>query len=148
MFFFRENCPLFQGASGESASKVRPLFEGAMHLKSFLGQAHFNDKEPLRGTALKQGAPQQEAKQAAHMVVHLKALGIDLNRWETLTSECSAWRQAVHHGLSQFEETLVQQAEAKRQSQKQQNQGAGKGTDCMSSVWKGLSLSNRPSQPH
>ena len=61
----------------------------------------------------------------------LKALGMDLNRWETLTSERSAWRQAVHHGLSQFEETLVQQAEAKRQSQKQQNQGAGQRTDCV-----------------
>ena len=41
--------------------------------------------------------------------------GMDLNRWETLTSERSAWRQAVQHGLSQFEEKLVQQAEAKRQ---------------------------------
>ena len=28
----------------------------------------------------------------------LQALGMDLNRWETLTSEHSAWRQAVHHG--------------------------------------------------
>ena len=37
----------------------------------------------------------------------------------------------MHHGLSQFEETLVQQAEAKRQSRKQQNQGAGQGTDCI-----------------
>ena len=45
-----------------------------------------------------------------------KVLGIDLNRWETLTSEHSAWRHALHHGLSQFEETLAQQAEAKRQS--------------------------------
>ena len=36
----------------------------------------------------------------------------------------------VQHGLSQFEETLVQQAEAKRLSPKQQNQGAGQGTDC------------------
>ena len=60
----------------------------------------------------------------------LKALGMDLNRWETLTSERSAWRQALHHGLSQFEETLVQQAEAKRQSWNQQNQRAGQGTDC------------------
>ena len=42
---------------------------------------------------------------------------MDLNRWETLTSERSAWRQALHHGLSHFEETLVQQAEAKRKSQ-------------------------------
>ena len=61
----------------------------------------------------------------------LKALEMDLNRWETLTSERSAWRQVVHHSLSQFEETLVQQAEAKRQSRKQQNQGARRGTDCI-----------------
>ena len=61
----------------------------------------------------------------------LKALGMDLNRWETLTSEHSAWRKALHHGLSQFEENLVQQAEAKRQSRNQQNQGAGQGTDCL-----------------
>ena len=61
----------------------------------------------------------------------LKALGMVLNRWETLTSERSSWRQAVHHGLSQFEETLVQQAEAKRRSRKQQNQGAGQRTDCI-----------------
>ena len=60
----------------------------------------------------------------------LKVLEMDLNRWETLNSEHLAWRQALHRGLSQFEETLVQQAEAKRQSQKQQNQGAGQGTDC------------------
>ena len=31
----------------------------------------------------------------------------------------------MHHGLSQFEETLVQHAETKRQLRKQQNQGAG-----------------------
>ena len=60
----------------------------------------------------------------------LKALGMDLNKWETLTSERSAWRQALHHSLSHFEETLVQQVESKRESQKQQNQGAGQGTDC------------------
>ena len=46
----------------------------------------------------------------------LKALGMDLNRWKTLTSEHSAWMQAVEHGLSQFEETLIQQAKAKEQS--------------------------------
>ena len=51
----------------------------------------------------------------------LKALGMDLNRRETLISDRSAWRQALHHGLSQFEESLVQQAEAKRPSRKQQN---------------------------
>ena len=55
---------------------------------------------------------------------------MDLNRWETLTSECSAWRQVVHHDLFYFEETLAQQAKAKRQSQTQQNLGAGQGTDC------------------
>ena len=59
----------------------------------------------------------------------LKALGMDHNRWETLTSQHSAWRQGVHHVLSQFEGTLVHQAEAKRTSQKQLNQGAGQGTD-------------------
>ena len=59
----------------------------------------------------------------------LKVLGMD--RWETLTSERAAWRQALQHGLFQFEETLVQQAQAKRKSQKQQNQGAGQGTDCI-----------------
>ena len=48
-----------------------------------------------------------------------------------LTSERSAWRQAVKHGLSEFEETLVQQAEARRQSRNQQNQGAGQQTDCV-----------------
>ena len=46
----------------------------------------------------------------------LKALGMDLNRWEILTSERSAWRQMVQHSLSQFEEILVHQAEAKKQS--------------------------------
>ena len=61
----------------------------------------------------------------------LKALGMDLNRWEVLTSERSAWRQALHHGPSQFEEILVQQAEGKRQFRNQQNQGGGQGTDCI-----------------
>ena len=59
----------------------------------------------------------------------LKALGMGFNRWETLASEHSAWRQVMQHGLSHFEETLVQQAKAKRKSQKQQNQGAGQGPD-------------------
>ena len=59
----------------------------------------------------------------------LKALRMDLNRWETLTSERSAWKQALHHSLSQFEKTLVQQAKARRQSRKQQNQGDVQGTD-------------------
>ena len=73
------------------------------------------------------GRPQLRSKEICKR--DLKVLGMDLNKGETLTSERSAWRQAVHHGLSQFEETLVQQAQAKRQSRTQQNQGAGQGTD-------------------
>ena len=60
------------------------------------------------------GRPQLQYKDISKR--DLKALEMDLSRWETLTSERSAWRQAVHHSFSQFEETLVQQAEAKRQS--------------------------------
>ena len=44
----------------------------------------------------------------------------------------------MHHGLSQFEETLVQQAEAKRKSQKQQNQGAGQGQDVFAFSVEGI----------
>ena len=44
----------------------------------------------------------------------LKALVIDINGWETLASERSAWRQAVQQGLSEFENTLAEQAETKR----------------------------------
>ena len=62
------------------------------------------------------GRPQLQYKDICK--ADLKALGIDLNRWEILTSERSTWRQALHHGLSQLEETLVQQAEAKRKSSK------------------------------
>ena len=51
------------------------------------------------------GKPQLQYKDICKW--DLKALEMDLNRWETLTSEHSAWRQAVHHGLSQFEETLA-----------------------------------------
>ena len=69
--------------------------------------------ELVQGNHLR-GRPQQRYKEICKR--DLKALEMDLNRWETLTSERSAWRQAVHRGLSQFEETLVQQAEAKRQS--------------------------------
>ena len=60
------------------------------------------------------GRPQLQYKDICKR--DLKALGMDLNRWETLKSERSAWRQVLHQGLSLFEETLVQQAEAKRQS--------------------------------
>ena len=78
----------------------------------------------------------------------LKALGMDLNRWETLTSERSAWRQVVHHGLSQFEETLVQQAEAKGSHESSKIRELDGYRLYLSSVWKGLSLSNWLSQPH
>ena len=69
--------------------------------------------EIVQGNRLR-GRPQLQYKDICKQ--DLKALGMDLNRWETLTSEHSAWRQVVYHGLSQFEETLVQQVEAKRQS--------------------------------
>ena len=75
------------------------------------------------------GRPQLRYKDTCKQ--DLKVLGMDLYRWETLTSERSAWRQVVHHSLSQFEETLVQQAEAKRQSRKQPNQGTRRGTGCV-----------------
>ena len=52
----------------------------------------------------------------------LKALVIDINGWETLASERSAWRQAVQQGLSEFENTLAEQAETKRQTRKARNQ--------------------------
>uniref|UniRef100_A0A2D4J9V3 Uncharacterized protein n=1 Tax=Micrurus lemniscatus lemniscatus TaxID=129467 RepID=A0A2D4J9V3_MICLE len=62
----------------------------------------------------------------------LKALGMDINSWETLTSDCSAWRLKMQHSLLQFEEeTLVWQAEAKRQSWNQRNLRAGQGRDCI-----------------
>ena len=47
---------------------------------------------------------------------NLKALGIDINGWETLASERSAWRQEVQQSLPKFEETLAEQAETKRQT--------------------------------
>ena len=48
----------------------------------------------------------------------LKALGIDINKWETVDSERSAWRQVLPQGLSEFEETLAE-LETKRKSEKQ-----------------------------
>ena len=41
------------------------------------------------------GRPQLRHKDICKRDV--KALGMDLNRWETLTSERSAWRLALHH---------------------------------------------------
>ena len=55
----------------------------------------------------------------------LKALGIDSNRWETLASNHSAWRQALQQGLIEFEETLAEQAETKRQARKAGNRKIG-----------------------
>ena len=56
----------------------------------------------------------------------LKALQIDLNRWDTLASVRLAWRQAVQpvqQGLSPFEERHALQTEVKRQRRKVQCQG-------------------------
>ena len=86
------------------------------------------DGELVQGNCPR-GRPQLQHKEICKW--DLKALGMDINRWETLTSECSSLEQALHHDLSQFEENLVQQAEAKRQSRNQQNQGAGEETDCI-----------------
>uniref|UniRef100_A0A2D4JA50 Uncharacterized protein n=1 Tax=Micrurus lemniscatus lemniscatus TaxID=129467 RepID=A0A2D4JA50_MICLE len=63
----------------------------------------------------------------------LKALGMDINSWETLTSDCSAWRLKMQHSLLQFEEeTLVWQAEAKRQSRNQRNLVSGQNVSVLS----------------
>ena len=64
----------------------------------------------------------------------LKALVIDINGWETLASERSAWRQAVQQGLSEFENTLAEQAETKRQTRKARNQGDRPATDHICSL--------------
>ena len=44
----------------------------------------------------------------------LKALGIDIIKWETVDLELSAWRQALQQGPFEFEETLAEQVETKR----------------------------------
>ena len=59
----------------------------------------------------------------------LKALSIDLSTWENLTLDRSAWRQAVHQGLSHFEETFAQRNDAKRQQKRVRNQGTRPATD-------------------
>ena len=48
----------------------------------------------------------------------LKALNVDVNTWEATASERSAWRQTVREGISNYEEILAQQSEAKRQRRK------------------------------
>ena len=60
------------------------------------------------------GRPQLHYKDVCKR--NLKALGTDINGWETLASERSAWRQEVQQSLPEFEETLTEQAETKRQT--------------------------------
>ncbi|XP_060543254.1 uncharacterized protein LOC117672256 isoform X1 [Pantherophis guttatus] len=83
-----------------------------------------NSEELVQGKRLR-GRPQLRYKDIC------KTLGMDTNNWETLTSDRSAWRLKTQHGLLQFEETLVRQAEAKRQSRNQRNLGARQGTECI-----------------
>ena len=70
----------------------------------------------------------------------LKAMGINLNTWETVASDRTAWRQTVQKGIFQHEETLAQQSEAKRQRRKAQNRPtsvylcAQCGRDCHSRI--------------
>ena len=77
----------------------------------------------------------------------LKAMGINLNTWETVASDRTAWRQTVQKGIFQHEETLAQQSEAKRQRRKAQNRPtsvylcAQCGRDCHSRI--GLSSHTR-----
>ncbi|KAJ7345197.1 hypothetical protein JRQ81_001147 [Phrynocephalus forsythii] len=75
------------------------------------------------------GRPQLRYKDSCKR--DLKTLGLDLNRWETLTADSSAWRKKIQHGLLLFEGILVQQDEEKRQSRKQRHLGARQGTDCI-----------------
>uniref|UniRef100_A0A2D4J9Y5 Uncharacterized protein n=1 Tax=Micrurus lemniscatus lemniscatus TaxID=129467 RepID=A0A2D4J9Y5_MICLE len=62
----------------------------------------------------------------------LRALGMDINSWETLTADHSAWKLKMQHGLLQFEETFVWQAEAKRQSRNQRNLVSGQNVSVLS----------------
>lgn len=57
----------------------------------------------------------------------LKAVDIDINGWETLTSERSDKKQVFRP--SEPEETLSEWAEAKRQTRKARNQGDRPATD-------------------
>ena len=41
-------------------------------------------------------------------------MDVDLTTWEAAASDRTAWRQTVPKGLSSFEQSLTQQAEAKR----------------------------------
>ena len=91
-------------------------------------------KDLLYGGELAQGKCPRGRSQLRYKDIckqDLKALEMDLNRWETVTSECQPGGMWCIMASVHFEETLVQQAEAKRQSLKQQNQGSGQGTDCI-----------------
>ena len=48
----------------------------------------------------------------------LKAMDIDLNTWEAVASDRTAWRQTLQKGLSSFEQSLTQQVEPKRKRRK------------------------------
>ncbi|KAJ7326648.1 hypothetical protein JRQ81_016407 [Phrynocephalus forsythii] len=77
---------------------------------------------PQKIFQLVQGKPPRGRPQLRYKDIckrDLKALGMDLNRWETLTSDRTVWRQEIQHGLHKCEEAFVQQAEGKRQAQKQ-----------------------------
>ena len=52
----------------------------------------------------------------------LKAMDVDLATWEAVALDWTAWRQTVQKGLSSFEQSLIQQAEAKRQRGKARGQ--------------------------
>ena len=73
----------------------------------------------------------------------LKTLEIDVDTWEVTASDRLAWRRAVKEGLSNFEEALAQQSEARRQRKKASTQAdrpatvficPGCGRDCHSRI--------------
>ncbi|XP_063596220.1 uncharacterized protein LOC134773073 [Penaeus indicus] len=66
------------------------------------------------------GRPQQRYKDVCKR--DLKAMDIDLTTWEAAASDRAAWRQTVQKDLSSFEQSLVQQSEAKRQRRKARGQ--------------------------
>ena len=59
----------------------------------------------------------------------LRAMDIDLTTWEAVASDRTAWRQTVQKGLSSFEQSLTQQAEAKRKRRKARGQADRPSTD-------------------
>ena len=73
------------------------------------------------------------------------ALGIEINEWETLASERSAWRQAVNQGFFEFEETLAEQAETKGQKRKARSKTSIEPHPL--TVRKGLPFPNESFQP-